>query len=101
MRAAAHEGAQRIAVGFARVHLVHDAAFAHHGDAVRQRQQLVQVFADQQHGTAAVAHVHQALVDFGHGRKVEAEHRVGDDHHVGIVAQLARQHGALHIAARQ
>ena len=49
----AHERAKRVAVGPLGNDLVDDAAFAHHRDAVRQRQQLVQVFADQQHRDAA------------------------------------------------
>ena len=33
--------------------------------------------------------------------EVEAEAGVGDDQHVDVAGQLARQHGALHVAARQ
>jgi hypothetical protein len=40
-------------------------------------------------------------VDFLDRRKVQAEHRVGRDQHIDVAGQLARQHGALHVAARQ
>ena len=39
--------------------------------------------------------------DLGHGGEVEAEARVGDDQHVDVAGQFARQHRALHVAARQ
>jgi hypothetical protein len=51
-----HVRPQRAPVGAFAVAGKDDAALAHHHDAVRQRQQLVQVFADQQHRAAAVAH---------------------------------------------
>jgi hypothetical protein len=40
---------------------VHDAAFAHHHNAVGQLQQFVQVFADQQHRPALGAHLRMRL----------------------------------------
>ena len=42
---------------------VHDAAGAHHHDAVGQLHQLVEVFADEEYGGAAVAHFEKTVVD--------------------------------------
>ena len=64
-------------------------------------QDLVEVLADQQHGGAAVARLHDAGADLGDGREVEAEAGIGDDQQVALARELARQHGALHVAAGQ
>ena len=37
-------------------------------------------------------------MDLRHRREVETEARIGGDHDVDLAAQLARQHGPLHIA---
>src|SRR5450755_796198 len=53
--------------------LVGDVAMREHQQARAEREQLVEVFADEQHGAAGVARVAQAAVDLGGGLEVEAE----------------------------
>ena len=97
----AHVAADVMPVGTGGRALVHQPAAAHHHDAVGHMQQFIQVLADHQHRRALVARGHQPGMHLGHGGEVQAEHRVADQQHLGIVAQLTRQHRALHIAARQ
>ena len=63
--AAAHVRADRRAGRRRRRRLEHDAALAHHDDAVGQLEQLVQVLAHQQHRGAALRAPEDAGVDLG------------------------------------
>ena len=96
-----HEAPDVVPVRTRRQAFMHQPPAAHDDDAVGHMQQLVQVFTDHQHCRAAVARRHQPRMHFGHGREVQAENRVADQQHLGRVRQLARQHRALHVAARQ
>ena len=69
---------------------IDDTSFAHNDDAIGQLQQLVQVFADQQHGAPCVAHLDNAAMNFGHCGKVQAEHGVGSDQHLDVTSQFTR-----------
>ena len=81
--------------------LVHDRTFAHDHDAIGEREDFVEVGADEQHGRAGVARAHDARANLGHRGEIQAETRVGDDQQLHLAGQLARQHGALHVAARE
>ena len=71
-------------------------------DAVGQREQLVEVLADQQHGRAArCARRRIAVVDLGDGGEVEAEEGLAAMSTDDLLGQLAREHRALDVAARQ
>ena len=75
-------------VGVARGRLVDEPAVEHDQDAVGQLEELVQVFADQQHRRPAVAR----RDDLGGCRpppRSRAEARVGRDQHLDLAAQLA------------
>ena len=71
VRLAAHVRAERAAVGLRRRRLVHDAALADHDDAVRQLEQLVQVFADQQRRQALRFRLQQGVLNKGGGMDVK------------------------------
>ena len=86
---------------FAGLGLIDELAVEHHHDPVGQLQQLVEILADQQHGGAAVARLHDLGMDLGHRREIEPEAGIGGDQHLDVAAEFARQHGALHVAARQ
>ena len=60
---------------------------------------FVEILRDEQHRRAAVALLHDLRADVGDGREVEAEAGIGDDQHVDVAGELARQHRALHVAA--
>ena len=95
---------------------VAEPAVVHDGDAVGQREDLVQVLADQQHAAPARAGVQQLLVHVGHRADVQAPGRlVGDDqrrcarrlpaYRRAGPARQGHQHAPedqlLHVAARQ
>ena len=72
----------------------------HHGDAVGEREHLVQVLADQQHGAAGGRRVQQLLVHIGHGADVQAPGRLaGDDQPRRAAGQRAPEDQLLHVAA--
>src|SRR6266404_8829951 len=70
-----HVASNGAEVGAGDADLVDGAALAHDDDAVREREDLVEVRADEQHGRAAVARVEDARADLGDGGEVEAEAR--------------------------
>src|SRR5947199_2265394 len=59
--------------------LVHDASAEDDREAVRELEQLVEIFADEQDGRAAVSRRQDPVVDLGDRREVEPDHRVGGD----------------------
>src|SRR5437870_2458578 len=88
-------------VGAASWSLVDEAAFAHDHDAIGEGENFVEICADEQHGRTGVTSRHDARTNFGHGRKIETEARIGRDQHFYLAVQLARQNGALHVTARE
>ena len=88
-------------IGFAGAGFIDELAVEHHDQTIREFEQFVKVFADQQHRGAAIARGHDLGVDLRHRREVEAETRIGGDQHFDVAAELARQHRALNVAAGQ
>ena len=62
----------------AAVDLADDAAGEHHQDAVGERQDLVELDRDHQHGAARVAALHQLAMDELDGADVDAARRLAD-----------------------
>src|SRR5579872_242904 len=79
--------------------LVHHPALAHHEDPRREREDLVEVRAHQEHRGPPVAGGAQARVDLGHRGEIEAHTRIGRHEDVDVALELARQHGALDVAS--
>ena len=96
---ARHHQAERALVGAAGRHLAHDAAGEHHQDAVGERQDLVELDRDHQHGAALVAALHQLAMDEFDGADIDAARRLADQQHLGLARHLARQHQLLLVAA--
>ena len=88
-------------IGVAGAGLVDEFAVEHHHQTIRQFEQFVEVFADQQHRGAAVARRHDLGMDLGDGREIQPKAGIGGDQHLDLAAEFARQHRALHVAARQ
>ena len=86
-------------IGRAGARLVDQRAVEHHHETIGELQKLVEIFADQQHGRAAIARRHDLGVDLRDRGKVETETRIGGDQNVDLTGKLAGEHGALHIAA--
>ena len=76
-----------------------DLAARHHGDAVGEFEHFVEILGDQQHRGAAVALLDDLRANVGDGREIEAEAGIGDDQHVDVFREFAREHRALDIAA--
>ena len=95
-----HRLPYRLPVGRLR-ELAGDAPARHHAHAVGQLQHFVEVFADQQHRRAAVAGGAKARMHLGAGTHVEPAARAVREHQSRRLAELARQHQLLRIAARQ
>ena len=76
-------------------------ALVHDEDPVVERQDLVQVLADQQHGGAALGRLEQERVHLLDRRDVEAARRRPRDEHARARAELARDHDLLQVAARE
>ncbi len=55
-----------------------EASFEHDDYVIRQLQNLVQIFTDEQHGGAGVADLHYPVVNFCHGVQIESETGVLD-----------------------
>ncbi len=88
-----------VAVGARGVGEIGDLAARHDGDAVGEFEDFVEVLGDEQHRRAAVALLHDLGADVGDGGEVEAEAGIGDDQHVDVAGEFAREHRALHVAA--
>ena len=101
LRVPGHVAADVDEVGFAGARLVDQSAVEDNDDAVGELEQLVEVLAHQQHRCAAVAHLHDLGVDLRHRGEIEPEAGISRDHHIDLATELARQHGALHVAARE
>src|SRR5437899_3134290 len=95
-----HSTADRLAVRRT-LEFADDRAPAHHADAVRQAQDLVEILADQHDRRAAFARCDQTLMHGGAGADVEASARAVCDHDVGLAAEFAREDELLRIAAGQ
>jgi hypothetical protein len=76
-----HAGADDRDVGLLGRGFVDDAAAEDDGDAIGEREQFVEVLADQQDGRARVSRGQDPVVDLGDGREVKPEDRIGRDQH--------------------
>ena len=100
-RAAGHRDSERFLVHRRRV-LADDLAFVHDEDPVRQRQDLVQLEGDEEHGTAAVSFLDEPAVDELDRADVEPAGRLrGEQGTCGSRTDLAREDDLLLVAARQ
>src|SRR5882757_1070513 len=95
-----HSTADRLAVRRT-LEFADDRAPAHHADAIRQAQDLVEILADQHDRSAPFARRDQALMHGGAGAGVEPAARAVCDHDVGLTAEFARDDELLRIAAGQ
>ena len=91
---------ERLLVDRRRV-LADDLAFVHDEDPVRERQDLVQLERDEQHGAPLVALLDEPPVDELDRADVEAARRLRGEQHARVAADLAREHDLLLVAARQ
>ena len=85
----------------ARAQLAADAAGVDHDDAVGEGEDLLELVGDQQHGDASVGGGAQALADELDRPDVEPAARLGGDEHGRLGGELAGEHDALLVAARQ
>jgi hypothetical protein len=77
-------------IGLAGPRLVDQRAVEHHHQAVGEFQQLVEVFADQQHCGAAIARRHDLGVNLRDRGEIQAEARIGGDQNIDFAARCRR-----------
>src|SRR2546426_3941549 len=94
-----HQQADLLHVRLARVELAEDLPFVHHGDAVGEREDLVQVLADQQHAHAVGGRVAQVRMHRFDRADVEPARRRGRDEQARLARELPREHDLLQGAA--
>ena len=94
-----HAAADLEQIDLARALFVHEAAAEDHDDTVGKRQKLVEAFAHEQYGRATIAHRHDLRVNLRNRREIEPKAGIGRNHDIHCAAELARQHGTLHVAA--
>ena len=82
-------------------HLADDAPVVHDQDAVRERQDLVELDRDQEDRLAGVAEGHQPAVDELDGADVHAARRLADQQQIRVPVELPREHDLLLVAARE
>ena len=88
-------------VGFAGASFIDELPVEHHHQAIREFEQFVEVFADQQHRGAAVTRGHDLGVNLRDRGEIQPEAGIGRDQDLDLAAELARQYRALDVAARQ
>src|SRR6202021_2343044 len=86
-------------ISLAGASLIDQFAVEHDGEPVREFEQFVEILADQQHRGAAISRGHDLRVNLRDSGKIETKAGIGGDQDFNDIAQLAGQHGALHIAA--
>src|SRR5256885_2861199 len=69
--------------------------------AVADLEELVELFADHQHGAAGIAQLQQLAADLSGGADVDAPRRLRDDQQLRIRVDLAADDELLQVAARQ
>ena len=80
-------------------HVRHDASAIHHGDAVGEREDLLQVLADQKHRAAARAERQELAVDELGRADVDAARRLRGEQDFRLARDLAGEQRLLQIAA--
>ena len=78
-----------------------DAASVHHGDAVADRKQFFDFFADDQNARAAAAQINERVADHGGRPHVHAPGGLFDDENARAAQNLAPDDVFLQIAARK
>ena len=101
IRNARHQQTQLLFIRFLRQAFAHDLSVEHHGDAVRQCQDLFQFDGHKQDRLATVAQRHDLLVDEFDCTNVHAARGLPDQQQVGIALDFAGQHDLLLVAARK
>ena len=76
-------------------------AVEHHGDAVGDLDQFVEILAGHEHGGAGSGEVEQRLADHGGGARVDAPGRLADHQHGRVAQDFAADDEFLQIAAGQ
>src|SRR5579872_4284439 len=95
----AHEQPEPLAGRFGRFQGRRERAMEHHGDAVGDLLQFVQVLADDQNRAAAPGEIDQRLADDRSGAGIDAPGRLTDHQNAGIAQDFAADHEFLQIAA--
>ena len=76
-----------------------DPAAVEDDDAIGERQQLVELFGDEQHRAAATAEIEDLLMNEDRAADVDAAGRLGGDEKTRFEVELARDHHPLLVAA--
>src|SRR5262245_7496096 len=98
---AAHQQADALDVRLGAGQLAADPASMDHHDAVGQREDLLELVGDQQHGDAPIGGGAQTLADELDRPDVEPAARLRGDEHGRLGGELAGEDDALLVAARQ
>ena len=86
-------------VGGAGIDLAGDPPLVEDDDAVGEREHLVEVLADQQHGDVELRGVAKVVVNVLDRADVETARRRGGDQHARRARELAAEHDLLQVAA--
>src|SRR5262245_47479010 len=97
--AAAHQQAERLAVGLCRVERRRQPPRKHHRNAVGDLDELVEILADDQHRRATRSEIDQRLADGGGGTAVDAPGRLAHHQHARLAQDFAADHEFLQVAA--
>src|ERR1700730_7986849 len=98
---AAHQDAELLGRDLADRPRRRQGSLGNDGDAVAEREDLVEVLGDDQDGGARFGKVDQRLVDRGTRARVDAPGRLADDEHAGGLKNLPADDEFLQIAARE
>ena len=96
-----HRLSDGMASGGLRIELGHYSAVVHHQQAVGQHQELVEVLGDQQDGDTSSPLGHQEVLDRLDALDVETSGRLGRNHNLRMITQLAPDQQPLQVPTRQ
>src|SRR5439155_21933698 len=94
-----HQQADLLDARLARVEVAEDRALVHDGDPVGEREDLVEVLADQEHPDSLAGRRPQVLVHRLDGADVEAAGRRCSDDELRLPGELPREHDFLEVPA--
>src|SRR5579871_1878320 len=98
---AAGHGEPELFLGRGRRELADDPALVDHEDAIREREDLLELERDEEHRSAGVALLDETAVHELDRADVESARRLRGDEHLRVGVDLAREHDLLLIAAGQ